>query len=183
VSLDGKIAGPGGDFSMFPTQGDHIEMLFRDYPDTLPGPALSALGIEAPRNKFSTVLMGWNTYAAGLPHGVDDPYPHLQQVVFSRQRQPDEVPQHVSLVTSDPVGEVRRLKEGPGSGIWLCGGGQLASALADEIDELVLKVNPLVIGAGIPLFAGAVPGRLELTESSAFVSGVVVNTYRRRPTG
>ena len=32
--------------------------------------------------------------------------------------------------------------------------GQLASALVDEIDRLVLKVNPLLFGAGVPLSAG-----------------------------
>jgi hypothetical protein len=30
VSLDGKIAAPDGDFSAFPTEGDHVEMIMRD---------------------------------------------------------------------------------------------------------------------------------------------------------
>jgi dihydrofolate reductase len=37
----------------------------------------------------------------------------------------------------------------------LCGGARLAGALYDEIDELVLKVNPVVLGTGTPLFRGA----------------------------
>ena len=62
----------------------------------------------------------------------------------------------------------------------MCGGGQLASALAGEIDRLVLKVNPVMFGAGIPLFAGRgyLPRNAELTASERFQSGVVINDYR-----
>ncbi len=62
----------------------------------------------------------------------------------------------------------------------MCGGGQLASALAGEIDRLVLKVNPVVFGAGIPLFAGRgyAPRNAELIASERFRSGVMINEYR-----
>ena len=46
------------------------------------------------------------------------------------------------------VGEVRALKADPGWDLWLAGGGRLAAFLTDEIDELLLKVNPVVLGAG-----------------------------------
>jgi dihydrofolate reductase len=75
---------------------------------------------------------------------------------------------------------VRSLKAEPGSGIWLCGGGRLAAALADEVDRLVLKVNPVVLGSGTPLFDGRVPGHsFRLEQSTPFDSGVVVNEYVR----
>lgn len=178
VSLDGRIAGPGDDFSAFPTTGDHLDMIAADYRDTLPGHGLAALGLTADGSRFDTVVMGWNTYAVGLPFGVDNPYPHLRQHVFSRSAR--TAPAAVRVLADDPVQTVRALKAEPhGSGIWLCGGGLLAATLADEIDELVLKVNPVVLGDGPSLFrSGYQPRPFSLTASTAYGSGVVVNTYR-----
>lgn len=180
VSLDGRIAGANGDFSAFMIEGDHMDMLFRDWRDTLPAVALDASGLEADHAHFDCVLMGWNTYAAGLPHGVRDPYPQHEQVVFSRHRGAADVPAGIRVVSSDPVAEVRRLKEQDGVGIWLCGGGMLAGALADEIDRLVLKVSPVLLGDGPALLdASDAPRRFELAASTTYQSGVVVNEYQR----
>ncbi|MDY7091172.1 MAG: dihydrofolate reductase family protein, partial [Actinomycetota bacterium] len=93
-----------------------------------------------------------------------------------------DVPDDIVLTDRDPVDLVRELKAEPGgSGIWLCGGGTLASALADEIDRLVLKVNPLLLGSGIPLFAdrGHHPRSLARVAGRPFGSGVVANEYVR----
>lgn len=181
VSLDGFIAAPDGSFDAFSAAGDHIDMIVRDWRDTLPAAASAALGVQPDGRRFDTVLMGWQTYAAGLPFGVDDPYPHLRQYVFSRRHRDATVPRGVALTDEDPRALVRQLKAEPGgTGIWLCGGGVLAAALGDEIDRLVLKVNPVMLGAGRPLFAGEYsPASWQLERSAAFTSGVVVNEYRR----
>ncbi len=179
VSLDGFIAAPDGDFSAIALEGDHLEMLARDLPDTLPGVLLDAWGITAHGATFDTVLMGWSTYEVGLREGIAEPYPHLREVVVSaRHTPPSDAVQHV---TGDPVAAVRVLKaEAQGTGIWLCGGGVLASALREEIDRLVLKVSPVVLGRGIPLFAEAPePMPFALERSTPYRSGVVVNEYRR----
>ncbi|MGB0100039.1 MAG: dihydrofolate reductase family protein [Nocardioides sp.] len=181
MSLDGRIAAPDGDFSAFPVEGDHIDMLLRDWRDTLPSVALDALGLEADHAHFDCVLMGWDTYAAGLPHGVTNPYPQHEQVVFSRHHGQDEVPGTVRVVTGDPVEEVRRLKAVDGAGIWLCGGGRLAGSLAGEIDRLILKINPLVLGSGRPVLDGSYdPTTFDLVTCTPYRSGVIVNEYARR---
>jgi dihydrofolate reductase len=180
VSLDGFIAAPDDTFDAFPVQGDHIDWLFREWPDTLPTVALEPAGLKADGSRFDTVLMGWRTYAAGLPQGVTSPYQHLRQYVFSRQ--PRDVPDDVHLTDRDPVALVRELKAEPeGTGIWLCGGGRLAAQLVDEIDRFVFKVNPVLLGAGIPLFAerGYDPRAFTRVASRPFESGVVVNEYVR----
>jgi dihydrofolate reductase len=183
VSLDGYIAGPDGDTSAFPLEGDHIEWLVRECTDTLPAPALEALGLTARNDRFDTVLMGWDTYAVGLDEGVAEPYPHLEQVVFSRRRTGADAGASVTVTDEDPIEVVRRLKAAPtGADIWLCGGGTLAGALWPEIDALVLKVNPVVLGDGIGLVTGrsladGAPFRLET--STPYRSGVVVNEYER----
>jgi dihydrofolate reductase len=64
------------------------------------------------------------------------------------------VPPEVHVIDRDALERVRELKNQPGRDIWLRGGGTLAGVLAPEIDRLILKVSPVVLGAGVPLFAG-----------------------------
>lgn len=173
-SLDGHIARPAGDFSDFPTDGDSVAAHVRDHPDTIPAFAHAALGIAPTGAEFDTVVMGWNTYASGLAV-TRSPYPHLRQVVLSRSRTGADAAPGVEVVGEDPLAVVRRLKEESQTGVWLCGGGTLAGALLPEIDELVLKVNPVTLGRGIPLFADAAADavRWRLESSEAFADGVV----------
>jgi dihydrofolate reductase len=73
---------------------------------------------------------------------------------------------------------VRALKAAPGRDILLVGGGRLAGTLLGEIDELVVKLYPVVAGTGVPLFtAPFAPTRLHLTGSRVLVSGTIVLTY------
>jgi dihydrofolate reductase len=176
TSIDGFIAAPDGTFDAFPMEGDHITTLFAEYPDTLPAQARTALGIDVPNPNFDTILMGRNTYA--VPGGLPSPYPHLRQYVFSSTL--TDVPADVTVVSSDFLGTVRALKQEDGQDIWLCGGGRLASALLPEIDKLVLKVNPILLGRGIPLFDGSFPvPRFTVGTPRVFTSGVVWMTYTR----
>lgn len=177
-TADGFIARQDGSFDVFPTEGDHIAGLVESFPETIPGHLREALGVRAANRRFDTVLMGRRTYEVGLAAGVTSPYSHLKQYVFSRgmTRSPDA---EVELVSDDALGLVRTLKGQGGKDIWLCGGGALAAALLPEIDGLILKMNPRLLGAGISLFAGAA-GRtvLELTGSRIYRSGVVMLQYR-----
>lgn len=181
-SLDGYIASPDGGFDDFAMQGDHVDALFRDYPETLPGAALAAAGITARNETFDTVVMGWNTFAVGLRYGQLDPYPHLRQYVCSRTHSADEAGGEVVVTGEDPVELVRRLKAEPSArDIWLCGGGRLAAVLSGEIDRLVLKVNPVLLGSGIRALETDAyrPRAFRLTSSRTFGSGVVMNGYER----
>jgi dihydrofolate reductase len=52
-------------------------------------------------------------------------------------------------------------------------------ALASEIDELILKVNPVLLGSGIRLFAGPVKhADLKLADSQACGHGFVSLRHR-----
>lgn len=158
VTLDGFIAeADGGDPSgspAFPVTPDLIEFIATHLPETLPAPARAALGIEAPGRCFDTVIEGRRSYELGLAAGLDDAYPHLRHLVVSTSlAERTDLP--VEIVPSDPIARVRDLKAEPGLDLWLVGGGTLARALLPQIDRLVLKVNPSVLGEGVPLFAGA----------------------------
>jgi dihydrofolate reductase len=173
ISTDGFIAESDGTVDAFPMQGEHMTDLFADFPETFPAPARAALGITAPNRVFDAVLMGKATYDVGAQQGVMSPYPQLDQYVVSSsmERQPDPA---VTLIRDNPAAAVRELKAREGLAIWLCGGGKLASALYDEIDEVIVKINPLLLGAGIPMFAGKVPPTaLRLIERKVYPSGYV----------
>ncbi|MER5268215.1 dihydrofolate reductase family protein [Actinosynnema sp. NPDC002837] len=176
TSLDGFIADPKGGFGDFLFEGDHMTALVEEYPDTLPAQAREAMGIDAPNQHFDTILMGRATYQ--VPGGLPSPYPHLRQYVVSSRL--STTPEDVQVVT-DPLAKVRELKEeSDGLGIWLCGGGRLAAGLLPEIDELVLKIHPIVLGKGIPLFAGEFPtARFAKASTRVFDSGVVFASYAK----
>lgn len=178
-SVDGFIAREDGSIDGFPLEGEHFADLFDSFPETFPARFHEAMGINFSGNKqFDAVLMGRKTYEVGLKVGLTDPYPSLKQYVFSRSMtaSPDE---NVKLVAGDEVELVKDLKKESGKDIWLCGGGELAATVVSEIDEMIVKLNPLVIGAGIPMFARAIaPTNLELVDRKIYNNGFMLLHYR-----
>jgi dihydrofolate reductase len=180
-TLDGVITGPSNDnpdFFLF--EGDHGEALRAEYPEVLPAHFREICGIaDAPNKHFDTVLQGRGSWEIGVRDGHTNAYQHLRSIVFSRTI--TESPDPTVEFATDPVARVRELKQEPGDGIWLCGGGRLAAALRPEIDELVIKLHPIVAGAGVGLFDGEFsPARYDLAHAEPFTSGVVHLTYRKR---
>jgi dihydrofolate reductase len=170
-TVDGYIAAADGSFDFFGFEGPHVQDLLDEFPEMIPGHLRGAVGGLGPNRRFDTVLMGRATYEVGVPLGVTSPYPHLRQIVVSGTM---TAPPHpgVELVRDDVAARVRALKGEPGADVWLCGGAGLAATLADEIDELVLKVSPIVLGAGIPLFGARIgPRELAVTEHRTYPNG------------
>jgi dihydrofolate reductase len=174
-TVDGFIAGPGGEFDFFGLPDDLGAFLTTTYPELLPTAYRKVLGLDGTSGRFDTVVMGRGTYEPALSAGITSPYAHLEQYVFSRTLKPGD---DVHIVADDPVTFVRELKHRPGGDIWLCGGGDLAGQLLPEVDELLIKLNPFLAGSGIPLAARAFdPRRLTLLEAKTFESGVVLLRY------
>jgi len=64
--------------------------------------------------------------------------------------------------------------------LWIVGGGNVASQFADAglLDELLVTVVPVVLGAGKPLFDARLPGGpMRLTGTSVFETGMVELRY------
>ncbi|MFE9694673.1 dihydrofolate reductase family protein [Micromonospora sp. NPDC005806] len=177
-TLDGFIAAPDGSYDFLPLEPDVAAYLTAEWPQTFPTFAHAQYGIASPpAGRFDALLMGRATYDPALKMGVTSPYAHLKQYVFARSLPPSDDPQ-VEIVDGDPVAFVRELKERPGGDIWLCGGGHLAGQLLGEVDELVVKLNPVVVGSGVPLAdRGFEPHRFTLVDTRPFDSGVVVLRY------
>ncbi|MCO8275994.1 dihydrofolate reductase family protein [Actinoplanes sp. TRM 88003] len=184
ATVDGFIAAPDGDFAFFGLPDELLAFIAERYPETLPTAFRDQLGITAPNQVFDTVVMGRGTYEPALEVGVTSPYAHLEQFVFSRTLDPAIDPA-VTVVADDPVPYLRELKQRPGKDIWLCGGGAFAGAVRSEIDEYVIKLNPLLAGQGIPLTAGPFdPARLALIDATPVGdSGVIVLRYRGNNAG
>ncbi len=87
-----------------------------------------------------------------------------------------------TLISNDVDAQLAKLKEQPGRDIALIGSSELAGSLVGTglIDELRLMVNPVVIGSGHPVLAGASRAELELARVRQFASGNVLLTYRPR---
>lgn len=178
TTIDGFIAAPDGTWDFFGSQSDVLAYLARHYPQTVPTAALDPLRSPASHQVFDTVLMGRHTYEPALRAGITSPYAHLQQIVFSRSMATSRDPA-VRIVADDPVEFVSALKREPGEDIWLCGGGTLAGRLLPEIDELVIKLNPIIAGGGVPLAArGFDPHRFALLDTTPLADGVLVLRYR-----
>lgn len=183
-SLDGFIAGSDGAIDWLHFSRD-VEEVMAGYWSTV-----------------DSVLMGrktWEFAAAqgmggdpgGEPGGDPGPgspsasnegsgIPAVATYLFSRTL--TEPPPGVELLSADAAGFVQQLKDQPGKGICLMGGGELAGSLfeAGLIDEVSLNVHPVLLGSGVPFFHQTSRIDLELTESRTISGGCVLMTYRVR---
>lgn len=130
---------------------------------------------------IDTMVMGRKTYevSMAMANGSGGGSGGISTYVFSRTL--ERVVKGAHLVRDDAGEFVRRLKEQPGKGICVMGGGELAQALfaAGVIDEVGMNVHPVLLGSGTPFFRD--PGRrvsLELSESRVIDGGCVLSVYR-----
>ncbi|OJJ23621.1 deaminase [marine bacterium AO1-C] len=140
ISLDGFIADKNGNVGDFLMEGSHVE----DFTQSLA--------------QYDTVVMGRSTYAFGFQFGIkpgQPAYAGLKHVIAS-QSLDFESSDEVQLIKTDIAAHLQNLKTQSGKAIWLCGGGKLAGHLLNHrlIDEVWLKINPIILGAGISLFEG-----------------------------
>ncbi|TMR19076.1 dihydrofolate reductase [Nonomuraea turkmeniaca] len=88
---------------------------------------------------------------------------------------------NATLIRSDVLDEVARLKSRPGRELQIHGSGALARSLLDHglIDELRLWTYPVILGSGKRLLEpGRVATALRLIESKTTGSGCVLSVYQ-----
>lgn len=128
--------------------------------------------------RVDTVLMGRKTYEAARALG-SGAYPGVTNYVFSRTLRESPEP-GVRLVRENAVELVADLKRQPGGEICVLGGGELAQTLleADLVDEVGVNIQPVLLGAGIPLFK-QLPHtiQLELIQTETLAGGCVYALY------
>ena len=183
-SLDGYLAGKDGNLDWLHFSKD-VQQVMADYWKTI-----------------DTILMGRKTWSISAGQEGQDGQerdkaerpaksktkssgrkkkePAMRTYVFSRTLKQITAP-GVTLVTGDAAEFVRNLKQQPGRGICLMGGGEFARSMfaVDLVDEIGLNVHPILLGAGVPAFLNH--GRtinLALTESRVIDGGCVLMNYR-----
>jgi dihydrofolate reductase len=80
------------------------------------------------------------------------------------------------------VATIKNLKKSKGSDIQVWGSSELVQLLLknDLVDELRLKIHPLILGKGKKLFGdGAIPAAFSLAESMVTPKGVIIALYRK----
>ena len=182
ASIDGFIGDPTGEAAFFTrfVDEEYFAFLKEEFPETLPTQGRRPLGIDHLENKrFDTVIQGRRSYDVARDAGVTSPYAHLRQLVASRTLTAEDPA--VEIVSGDVVARVRELKREDGLDIYLCGGATLAGALRDEVDELIVKSYPVLLGSGMPMFGSDyAQGEFTLEAHRVFGNGVTVRTYGRK---
>ncbi len=100
-----------------------------------------------------------------------------KKYVFSRTLKSAE---GAEIISNDIDARVKEIKNEYGKDIHLFGGASLATTFVNSnlIDEYLLAVHPIILGAGKPLFIDIKESKnLELTDSKVFSNGLVILRY------
>jgi dihydrofolate reductase len=189
VTLDGYIVGPDEDVSWV------IDGFDREMLDDI---------AEAMSRTVDTYVFGRVTYEIFAPYwphavpfeegdevnvsaGKEDPriiraLNESPKLVFSRTLDTAEW-NNTRLMRDGLEDEIRRLKKQPGKTVGIQGSASIVQALAraDLIDEYILYVHPVLLGAGKPLFANGFNRQdFALARVKPYANGVVSVTYTRK---
>ena len=143
ASLDGFIAGPNDELDWLGGGQDGEQ-------------AQAQQSFHESFAKIGVVLMGRRTY--DVVCGFPGPWPYGETpMLIATSRPLHAVRAGVRAVTGSISALVEQAKAvAGGRDVYVDGGQLIRSALdADLIDEITVTIVPMVLGAGIPLFAGA----------------------------
>lgn len=179
TSIDGYIAGPGGEF---------------DWPAL--GPELFGYS-EAMNEQVDTLMYGrvvWDMMSAYWPTADADPattgdharafapfWRETPKVVVSRTL--EKAGWDARVIGKNFAEEVEELKRRPGKDILLTGGAEVAASLSKLglLDDYRIVVHPIVLGGGRQLFLEPKDRvEMKLVDSRTFDSQTVLLRYERR---
>ena len=164
TSLDGYIAGPGGE----------ADWIISD-PD---------IDFRALFAQFDTALIGRRTFE-GMARGKKKPgaMPGMKTFVFSQTLRQSDYPK--VTISEKAAQTVAALREESGKDIWLFGGGLLFRSLLDAglVDTVEVAVIPVLLGGGIPLLPSPAPQvKLKLAGHKVYKTGIVLLEYEVKHT-
>lgn len=178
ISLDGVMQAPGGP-EEDPSEGFKYGGWSAPFDDEVGGRVVQK-ELEQPadyllgRKTFEIWEAYWPEHAEYWP-GINDgkKYVLSNTVTTSGWR-------NTAFIES--LEDIKKLKNSDGLDIQVWGSSKLVKLLLknDLVDELSLKIHPLILGEGKKLFdEGSIPAAYTLTESLVTPSGVIIAKYKR----
>jgi dihydrofolate reductase len=177
ISLDGVMQAPGG-------PGEDESGGFKyggwsaPYADEASGKAMQkqmeATDILLGRKTFEIFAGFWPQHAEHWP-GIND----VTKYVLSNTMKNSDWKNSVFLTG---VGDIKKLKNSEGADIKVWGSSELVQLLLkhDLVDELWLKIYPVILGKGKKLYGDdAIPAAFKLIESNVTPAGVIFANYKR----
>ncbi len=126
----------------------------------------------------------WQIWEPYWPKHDDNPFGHiinaLPKYVPSTTLK-DPTWQNTHVLSGDVEAAIRELKAKPGRELQVHGSGVLLRWLLerDLVDELNIRLHPIIVGAGLRLFPESGPSHnMEVVESRQLPEGVTILTYR-----
>jgi dihydrofolate reductase len=177
ITLDGVMQAPGGPdedtsggFKYGGWAASYGDDVFGKVLEKQMQPADLLLG----RKTFQIFASYWPEHENGWP-GINE----VTKYVMSRTMEKSDWENSIFLKN---LTDIKKLKNSKGSDIKVWGSRELIQFLLknDLVDELWLKIFPLILGNGKKLFDnGTIPAAFKLIESTVTPSGVIIVNYKR----
>ncbi len=186
ISLDGVVQAPGG-------KEEDTDGGFRHGGWSMPffDPEVMGAAIGEVANGTDAILQGrrtWQVMAGAWPDRAGDPFADWMNsvpkyVVSETLAEADLTWKPTTIIRgADLVKEISALRERPGGYVSVMGSATLARALlaADLVDEVMLMIEPIVLGGGKRMFPDdGEARRFELTSATTAATGVQICRYQR----
>lgn len=130
------------------------------------------------RKTYDTFAEAWPSRQD--PEGFADRFNSMPKYVVSSSLKGDLAWNNSRLVKGNVADEIAKLKKQPGQDIVVHGSHTLVQYLIKHglVDQFHLLVFPVVLGAGLRLFAEGTQAKLRLVESKTFETGVTLLIYQ-----
>ncbi|WEA02804.1 dihydrofolate reductase family protein [Mucilaginibacter sp. SJ] len=177
MTLDGVMQAPGGpeeDQSGSFKYGGWSAPFMDEVSGKMMQQQMEATDILLGRKTFDIFEEYWPKHADYWP-GINE----VKKYVLSNTRDKSDWNNSVFLTS---IEDIKKLKDSEGSDIKVWGSGELVKLLLkhDLVDELWLKIYPVLLGKGKTIFSeDTVPTTLAVTESTVTPSGVIFVNYKR----
>jgi dihydrofolate reductase len=172
ITLDGFFEGPGAEIDWH-----HVDAEFNAFADEQLN---EAGGLIFGRKTYQLMESYWPTREAIANDPVIANHMNAIPKIVVSETLHEVHWSHTSLIKGKMEDEIARLKQQPGKDLFVFGSADLSASMMEKglIDEYRVMINPVLLGAGNPLFrniTARVP--LKLTRAKVFQSGNVLLCY------